>query len=190
MSSTPSKKTYFKWDKSSPADDFLQLTMPGGGVVGWIDGAGLLSGSLNSGGGGSGTPGGSNTQIQFNDNGVFGADSELTWDPVTHQAFAGLPSSSFTSPVQNALLTAATITATAKHTALDSANAKAAAVFATQNEKDSPGYGLGMVVTATGISNGDISGQESDVIAAPAMGKTIGLAQSLYAYAEVTALVL
>jgi hypothetical protein len=133
---------------------------------------------------GGGTPAGSNTQIQFNDSSAFGADSELTWDPVTHQAFAGLPSSSFTAPVQNALLTAATITATAKHTALDSANAKAAAVFATQNDKDNPGYGLGMVVTATGTGNGDISGQESDVIAVPAMGKTINLAQSLYAYAE------
>ena len=30
--------------------------------------------------GGGGTPAGSNTQIQFNDSGAFGADSNLTWD--------------------------------------------------------------------------------------------------------------
>ena len=30
--------------------------------------------------GGGGTPAGSNTQIQFNDSGSFGADSKLTWD--------------------------------------------------------------------------------------------------------------
>lgn len=31
-------------------------------------------------GGGGGTPGGSNTQVQFNDGGVFGGDTNLTWD--------------------------------------------------------------------------------------------------------------
>lgn len=30
--------------------------------------------------GGSGTPAGSNTQIQFNDDGAFGADADFTWD--------------------------------------------------------------------------------------------------------------
>jgi hypothetical protein len=34
-------------------------------------------------GGGSGTPGGSNTQIQFNDNGNFGANSGFTFDSTT-----------------------------------------------------------------------------------------------------------
>ena len=31
-------------------------------------------------GGGSGTPGGANTQIQFNDDGAFGGSADLTWD--------------------------------------------------------------------------------------------------------------
>ena len=36
-----------------------------------------------TGGGGNGTPGGSNTQIQFNDNGNFGANSGFTFDSTT-----------------------------------------------------------------------------------------------------------
>ena len=35
---------------------------------------------LTSTGGGGGTPGGNNIEIQFNDNGVFGGDSNLTWN--------------------------------------------------------------------------------------------------------------
>jgi hypothetical protein len=33
-----------------------------------------------SAGGGGGTPGGSDTQVQFNDGGAFGGDADLTWD--------------------------------------------------------------------------------------------------------------
>ncbi len=36
-----------------------------------------------TGGGGSGTPGGSDTQVQFNDGGAFGGDSELTYNKTT-----------------------------------------------------------------------------------------------------------
>jgi len=35
------------------------------------------------GGGGSGTPGGSNTEVQFNSNGGFGGDSKFTFDPTS-----------------------------------------------------------------------------------------------------------
>lgn len=35
-------------------------------------------------GGGGGTPGGSTTQIQFNDAGAFGGDADLTWDQTTN----------------------------------------------------------------------------------------------------------
>lgn len=34
--------------------------------------------------GGSGTPGGSNTQIQFNDSSAFGGDADLTWNKTTN----------------------------------------------------------------------------------------------------------
>lgn len=35
-------------------------------------------------GGGGGTPGGSNTQIQFNDSSAFGGDADLTWNKTTN----------------------------------------------------------------------------------------------------------
>jgi hypothetical protein len=35
-------------------------------------------------GGGGGTPGGSDTQVQFNDGGAFGGDSALTWNKTTN----------------------------------------------------------------------------------------------------------
>jgi len=37
-----------------------------------------------SGGGGSGTPGGSDTQVQFNDAGAFGGDAGMTYDKTTN----------------------------------------------------------------------------------------------------------
>jgi hypothetical protein len=38
-----------------------------------------LIAAIESGGGG-GTPGGADTQIQFNDGGSFGGDADLTWN--------------------------------------------------------------------------------------------------------------
>jgi len=57
-----------------------------GGVAGYFlrtDGAGNLSWSAG-GGGGNGTPGGNTTEIQFNDNGVFGASANLTFNPFSY----------------------------------------------------------------------------------------------------------
>jgi len=53
-----------------------------GGIDGYVlqtDGSGNLSWSAG-GGSGNGTPGGSNTQVQFNNNGTFGASAYLTYD--------------------------------------------------------------------------------------------------------------
>ena len=36
-------------------------------------------------GGGGGTPGGSNTQVQFNDSSSFGGDADLTWNKTSNQ---------------------------------------------------------------------------------------------------------
>jgi hypothetical protein len=68
----------------------------GSGIYAWLfDNAGNLvlpgntfavnyaNGTQVSIGGGNGTPGGSNTQIQFNDNGNFGANSGFTFDSTT-----------------------------------------------------------------------------------------------------------
>lgn len=54
-----------------------------GGTNGYVlstDGAGNLSWVVQSGGGGNGTPGGSNTQVQFNNAGAFGGNSTFTFN--------------------------------------------------------------------------------------------------------------
>lgn len=56
-----------------------------GGTAGYVlrtDGAGNLS-WVAGGGGGNGTPGGSNTQVQFNDESVFAGDAAFTFDKST-----------------------------------------------------------------------------------------------------------
>lgn len=51
------------------------------------NGAGTLSwATATGGGGGGGEPGGSNTQVQYNDNGVFGGSSDFTFDSGTSTA--------------------------------------------------------------------------------------------------------
>ena len=58
------------------------LNISGGenGFVLQTDGEGNLSWTAQTGGGGNGTPGGSNTQVQFNDAGNFGGVSGFTFD--------------------------------------------------------------------------------------------------------------
>jgi hypothetical protein len=60
----------------------------GGGVNGYVlqtDGSGNLSWTVQTGnGGGNGIPGGSNTQVQFNDAGTFGGDSGFTYNKITN----------------------------------------------------------------------------------------------------------
>jgi hypothetical protein len=58
-----------------------------GGVNGYVlstDGTGNLSWTAGGGGGGNGVPGGSNTQIQYNDSGDFGGSPYLTFNDVTN----------------------------------------------------------------------------------------------------------
>lgn len=62
-----------------------------GGLNGYVmttDGLGNLSWQAG-GGGGNGTPGGSNTQVQFNDNGNFGGSPYFTVDNYTHEVQVG-----------------------------------------------------------------------------------------------------
>lgn len=75
-----------------------------------------LSGTtLNAtGGGGGSSPGGSNTQVQFNDSGAFGGDVDLTWNKTTNVLTVGgdvnlNDGGTFTTTVQ-------TVTATANRT--------------------------------------------------------------------------
>jgi hypothetical protein len=64
--------------------DVSQLTILGGSAnyVLQTDGTGNLS--WTAGGGGGGTPGGSNTQVQFNNNGSFGGTANLTFSTDTN----------------------------------------------------------------------------------------------------------
>ena len=58
-----------------------------GGTANYVlstDGTGNLSWVAQTGGGGGGTPGGSNTQIQFNDSGTFAGSASLTFDKTTN----------------------------------------------------------------------------------------------------------
>jgi hypothetical protein len=62
--------------------DNLIITGGNANYVLTTDGAGNLSWAESS-GGGNGTPGGSNTQLQFNDDGTFGGSAALTFDKDT-----------------------------------------------------------------------------------------------------------
>lgn len=58
-----------------------------GGLNGYVlstDGAGNLSWTVGGGGGGNGVPGGSNTQVQYNDSGAFGGSAFLTFNESTN----------------------------------------------------------------------------------------------------------
>ena len=48
------------------------------------DGTGNLTWAAGGGGGGNGSPGGANTQVQFNDSGVFGGDPGFTYNKITN----------------------------------------------------------------------------------------------------------
>lgn len=57
-----------------------------GGINGYVlqtDGTGNLDWTAQTGGGGNGSPGGSNTQIQYNDAGTFGGNAGFTFNEVT-----------------------------------------------------------------------------------------------------------
>ena len=63
----------------------------GGGVDGYFlqtDGAGNLTWAAG-GSGGNGSPGGSNTQVQFNDAGIFGGDVDFTYNKTTNVLTVG-----------------------------------------------------------------------------------------------------
>ena len=67
--------------------NIAQISITGGnnGYFLQTDGAGNLSWAAGGGGGGNGTPGGSNSQIQFNDAGTFGGDVGFTYNKTTNK---------------------------------------------------------------------------------------------------------
>ena len=67
---------------SANLGDVGNVTITGGtnGYVLQTDGSGVLSWTAQSGGSGNGSPGGANTQVQFNNAGAFGGDAGFTYD--------------------------------------------------------------------------------------------------------------
>jgi hypothetical protein len=65
--------------------DVANIKITGGtnGYVLQTDGAGNLDWAATGGGGGNGSPGGSNTQIQYNDGGTFGGNTGFTFNEVS-----------------------------------------------------------------------------------------------------------
>ena len=66
--------------------DVSVLTIPGGydGYFLQTNGEGVVSWSAVGGGGGNGVPGGANTQVQFNNDGVFAGTNGLTFNQTTN----------------------------------------------------------------------------------------------------------
>jgi hypothetical protein len=62
----------------------LKVSGGNNGYVLQTDGAGNLSWTAQTGGGGNGVPGGSNTQVQFNNAGSFGGEGNFTYDSSNH----------------------------------------------------------------------------------------------------------
>ena len=82
--------------KASNSTSAWTLTLPTtSGTNGYVlstDGLGNTSWVAQSGGGGGGNPGGSNTQVQFNDSGVFGGSAAFAWDKTTNTLTIGAAS--------------------------------------------------------------------------------------------------
>lgn len=86
-----------------------------GGTNGYVlqtDGAGNLTWTAQSGGGGggNGTPGGSNTQIQFNDSGTFGGNANLTFNKLNSTLTTGNVAARITTAAQPNITSLGTLT--------------------------------------------------------------------------------
>jgi hypothetical protein len=112
-----------------------------------IERGGLFRG-VGGGGGGGGTtsPGGSNTQIQYNNNGAFGGVPNLTWNGTTL-----LATGSFTGSFTGSLLGTSSYSTTASY----ASNGGVTRILAGPNITLSPTNGLGQVtITSTGGGGG------------------------------------
>lgn len=64
-----------------PSNFPIRITARDGSLLSWVDENGFLGGNFKVGTGGSETPGGSNQQIQYNNNGVFGGIAVSSYNP-------------------------------------------------------------------------------------------------------------
>lgn len=123
---------------------------------------------------GNGVPGGSNTQIQFNDSGVFGGDVDLTWNKTTNvMTVAGdvnlndggsftttlqtvTPTANRTISLPNATGTVALVAGSSGQVVYNNAGANAGGNLGYDSTKGTFGYssGSGSVTQATNKSTG------------------------------------
>jgi hypothetical protein len=106
--------------------------------------------------GGGGTPGGANTQIQFNDNGLFGGSAGLTFDKTTNVVATTGTFSATGNVIGGNLLTAGSISATGNITGLNlnSSGADLAEKYVADSD-----YAPGTVVEFGGTNEITISTQ-------------------------------
>ena len=74
---------------NSSIDSHLNQSNPTSGYVLSWDGADYAWVSNAGGGGGGGTPGGADTQVQFNDSGSFGGDADFTYNKTSNALTVG-----------------------------------------------------------------------------------------------------
>ena len=90
------------WDGNILSLGNIDSLSIGGGLNGYVlstDGAGTLNWTAG-GGGGNGVPGGSNTQVQYNNQGLFGGEIGFTYNDVTNTL--AVPNASVTATVTTA----------------------------------------------------------------------------------------
>jgi hypothetical protein len=126
-----------------------------GGVNGYVlqtDGAGNLSWTAQTGGGGgNGSPGGANTDIQFNNAGTFGGASGFTFNNVTNLMTVGNANVTTTLTATNANITS-TLKATTANVINLNASASIAAVNITGRLTTNSQPNITSVGTLTGLT--------------------------------------
>lgn len=127
-------------------DDFLQLkSSMGGNIFAWIDYLGNLQGTFAS-----GLPGGANTDVQFNDGGVLGGDSQFTWNKITETLALGVPTSSLSPLLQTLAGPGNAQYFTANSILTGNSTFYAASIFSEFNQGLS--VGLGVIVDSSTAS--------------------------------------
>lgn len=127
---------------------FLQTD--GNGNLAWATG----------GGGGNGVPGGSNTQVQYNDNGVFGGSPAFTFDEVSNTLSATSIAGSLTTASQPNVTSVGTLTSLAVTGNVSAGNAAlgntvtanyVAGILTTTSQPNVTSVGTLTGLTATGV---------------------------------------
>jgi len=129
-----------------------------------VDANGRITVAANGAGGG-GTPGGADTQVQFNDTGTFGGDADFTWDKTTNTMGLG-------SIAQNATITTPG--------AAPASDVDGASLLITTGAGDIDGQGGSFTVTAG--PGGTLGFGGGVTISAGAGGVTSGNGGAMYLY--------